>query len=370
MRRMRPVKKVLPALFATIVLGGLVLAFLDLRPAELGEGILERLSDLAPGGVALALACYGTSYFGRAIRFSVLMPGLRGLVHLASIAGRHNFLNLVLPFRTGELALPWMLRRESGRSLAEGGAALLVCRVLDLFCVAAYLSVGLAWYGLGSDSAEEVAPRVGAVLGALALGLALMGPIARQVSARLGPDASGKLRGFVARAAGHLGALSSGRLLAAAAVSLVTWFFTYATFYFLVRGMAGSDPIGQELGQIGFARSLVGTTGLHLSTVLPVNTVGGFGSWELGWISGYTLLAGVGKEAAGISAVVSHLVIFAFISLIGGLGFLLRKPPLDGAPGAGPGERAGDGAGDGSRDGSGDGEGGAPGDPQQSTPAA
>jgi len=90
--------------------------------------------------------------------------------------------------------------------------------------------------------------------------------------------------------------------------------------------MAGPDPVGRSLERVDFAHSLVGSTGLHLTTVFPVNTVGSVGVWEAGWTAGY-LIAGLDKEAAGISAVVSHLLVFGFIVVIGGLGFLLRRRP-------------------------------------------
>jgi uncharacterized protein (TIRG00374 family) len=321
----RHVKRILPAAVATLVIGALLLSFLDLNLAEMGHGVADRLRALSPRLVGFAFVVYLGSYFGRALRFAVLLPGLHGMLHLASIAGRHNFLNLVLPMRTGELSLPWMLNKECGRSLAEGGAALLICRVLDLLCVAAYLSLGIAWYGVGGATVEHVTARVTAVLVGLALIIPLMGPVARRAARIFGEDPDGRVRGFLARAAGHVGTMSLSRLAAATLVSLGTWALTYTTYYFMVGAMAGPDPVGQELGDIGFARSLVGTTGLHLSTVLPVNTLGGVGTWETGWVGGYTLLAGVSKEAAGVSGVVTHLLNFVFITIIGGAGFLLRK---------------------------------------------
>lgn len=333
------VKRFLPATVATLVIGALLLAFLDLDLVEMGRGVAERLRALAPGLLGLSFLVYLGSYFGRAMRLAVLMPGLHGMVHLASIAGRHNFLNLVLPFRTGELSLPWMLHRECGRSLAEGGAALLVCRVLDLLCVAVYMSLGIAWYGVGGATVEHATLRVIAVLVGLAVLIPLMRPVARWVSSALGPDAEGRVRGFLARAAGHVAALSMPQLARATLVSLGTWALTYTTYYFMVRAMAGPDPVGIQLGDIGFARSLVGTTGLHLSTVLPVNTLGGVGTWETGWVGGYTGLAGVGKEAAGVSGVVSHLLNFVFITVIGGAGFLLRKKPVPGTSSSAPASR-------------------------------
>jgi hypothetical protein len=320
-----PLKKFAPALIATLLLGALLFAFLDLNPGEIGAAVLLRLGQLRPGMLLLAFGVYLCSYFGRAARLMVLLPGIRGLPHLASIAARHNLLNLVLPFRSGEVALPWMLKKEAGRPVYEGAAALVICRVLDLFSVAAYLCLGLAWYGLGSGASKAVAPQAAAVLAVLLLVLASLRPLARLGVRIVGPDAQGRVRSFLAGAAKNVGEQSSGRLAAAAAISLATWLLTYTTFFLLVTAMAGPDPVGQELSEIGFSRSLVGTTGLHLSTVLPVNAIGGLGSWELGWVAGYTALSGVTKETAAISAVVSHVAIFCFVMIIGGLGFLFRK---------------------------------------------
>jgi len=324
------VRRILPALVATVVLLALVLAWSDLAPGEMGAAVLERLRTLHTGPVLLAFLVYLASYVGRAIRFAILMPGLHGLVHLTSVSARHNFLNLVLPFRTGELALPWILKRESGRSMAESSAALLVARVLDLSCVAAWLSLGLLWRGLDAEARRQALPQAVLLLGLLLLGLCALAPVARRLGPRIGHWGVGpqRMRDFAARALGHLGQLSVRRLAAAGVVSLLTWLATYATYAFMLRAMAGDDPVGRALGSIDFVSSLVGTTGLHLSTVLPVNTVGGLGSWEIGWVSGYELLAGLDRESATISAVVSHVLNFVFISIIGGLGFLLRKPPL------------------------------------------
>jgi hypothetical protein len=325
------VKHLVSAAAATAVIGALLLAFLELNLAEVGQGVADRLRALSPQLLGLAFAFYLASYFGRAWRLAILIPGLRGMVQLASIAARHNFLNLVLPFRTGELSLPWMLSREYGRTLAEGGAALLVCRILDLLCVTAYLALGMAWYGVGGSSAEHVGIRVAGVLVSLAVIIPIMSPLAKKMSKRLETDSGGRLRRFLAQATGHLACMSLRQLASATLVSLGTWGLTYTTYYFMVQAMSGPDPIGQQLGDIAFSRSLVGTTGLHLSTVLPVNTLGGIGTWETGWVGGYTLLAGLSKQAAGISGVMSHLINFAFITVLATAGYLLRKKPLTSA---------------------------------------
>jgi uncharacterized membrane protein YbhN (UPF0104 family) len=75
----------------------------------------------------------------------------------------------------------------------------------------------------------------------------------------------------------------------------------------------------------------VGTTGLHLTAILPVNTPAGVGAWEAGWTAGY-VLAGVDELAAAASAVGTHIVIFGFILVLGALSILLRPTPLRPGP--------------------------------------
>ena len=330
-------KRILLPVLGTVVLVVLVLAALDLDAEQLGTQVWTRLEGLSPSRVALAFALYGGVYVFRAVRFAVLLRGPSPLPHLISVAGRHNLLNLVLPFRTGEVSLPWMLKQEAGRDLAEGAATLFVCRVLDLACVATFMSVGLLWQASSRQldpQAGDVALQAGVVMAALVGSLLVLRPLAAWVGARLAPDpeqpAGGlvhRLRTFAARGAEHLDALSTGRLVQAGLVSLVSWGLTYGSLYALIQAMAGDDAVGQALGAIEPATHLVGATGLHLTAILPVNTVAGVGAWEAGWSAGF-VFAGVDAEAATVSGVVSHLVIFGFIAVIGGLGFVFRGRPV------------------------------------------
>ena len=73
-------------------------------------------------------------------------------------------------------------------------------------------------------------------------------------------------------------------------------------------GYDSDDPLAlPEVGKVG----------------VPVNTLAGIGPWEAGWTAGYVLV-GVDQTAALASAVVSHGAILAFVSLLGGLGWVLR----------------------------------------------
>lgn len=310
------------ALLASVVVIGLLLGVSDLSSQSATEGVLDAFAALSPGLLALTFAAYATSYVGRAARLALLLPGHLPLLRLFSISARHNLFNLVLPLRSGEASLPLMLRNECDRPLAEGAAALVVARVLDLTSVCLFLLLGLALSGLGGD---ELRPPVLALLVLLICGAAAMRPMARWLAQRL-PDNKGKLTRFASQTATHLGEQPTSRLLACLAISLITWLLTYCACWLLVKDMASAaGATGADLSQVTFVTSLVASTCLHLVGILPINTMAGVGPWEAGWVAGYAFI-GVGNEAAFASAVVSHGAIFTMVSLLGGLGLALRRP--------------------------------------------
>lgn len=313
------------ALVAVLVSAGvfaLVVVLGDVRAQTATQGVAEALAEVSPLPAAAAFGLYALSYVGRALRLRVLLGGDASLLRLASIAARHNLLNLILPLRSGEASLPLMLKAETGRSLAEGAGALIVARVLDLASVAGFFLVGLAI--TRSDDEGGLALRVGGLLAASLVGLALMRPLARAVTRRF-RDGTSRLAGFLARAGVWVGAQSSRRLVLASLVSAATWLLTYAACWLIVVDLGGDGTVGRELAEVTFPQSLLGSTFLHLAGILPVNTIAGVGPWEAGWTFGY-VFAGVGRTAAFASAVVSHVLILGFVSLLGGAGFLLGRP--------------------------------------------
>jgi len=309
-------KRWLAPVAASIILIAVLVAATGLE----WERVLATLGALDPGLLALSFAAYTASFLIRGVRLGILLPeATTGWLHLTSVGARHILLAVVLPFRSGEATLPILLLREAGRPLTEGLAALGLMRVLDLASVAVFLLIGLA--GTTAATPDDLRLRALAVGGLLIVGLIALRPAARLV-ARLSASTRKPLA-FIGRLAAPAAALGTGRLLAAVATSLATWLATYATCFWLLTAMTGPEALG-ESARVDFATSLVGTTGLHLSAVIPISPVAGLGTWELGWTAGYRL-TGMDEATAAESALVSHAAIFAFLVVLGGAGFLLRR---------------------------------------------
>jgi uncharacterized membrane protein YbhN (UPF0104 family) len=318
------VRRLLGALLVSVILVALVATVAELRWRE----VAQTLAHLDWPLVALSLLVYAASYVGRGLRLMSLMPGAAGLLHATSMSSRHIFLAVILPFRTGEASLPLMLIRECGRPLIESASVLGIMRVLDLMAVAMALLVGLA-LSTGdlapSSDASQVATRAGLALAVLLAGLALMRPVCRALSSLA--DSPRRAPALLGRLARSVAALRTAQLLHSTLITLLTWACTYAACWLLLRAMTAPAELGAAASRVSFAQSLVGTTGLHLSAVMPIAPVASIGTWELGWTAGYTLV-GLPPQDAATSAIVSHVVIFAFIALIGGAGWLTRRPPL------------------------------------------
>ncbi len=354
-------KRVGVMLLVAAVLLVLVITSTDLD----GRAVADALTGLSWGHLAGAFGLYAFTYAGRAVRLGVLLgivgggartggaraegadaeggpdaPRPLSMLHLASISARHNVFNLLLPLRSGEAALPLMLRAEAGHPLAEGTAALVVCRVLDLLSVLAFLAAGLAMARgdlLGLPSEGGLIPTLAAVLAGMVVVALVMRPLAAALAravTRRGWD-SGRIGGFVADTGRHLSAVTGTRLVRATLASLVLWLSHYGACYLCVRAMAvgGGAPGGveQALASVGFVQVLIGATGLHLTGILPISAPGGVGSWEAGWTAGF-VLAGVEAQAAAASAVGSHVFIFGFGLLLGLVALLVRPTPERSGP--------------------------------------
>lgn len=311
-------KRLVPTLVASAVLLALVLTVAELEPQRLAD----TFAALDWAGVALAFGIYALSFLGRGVRLALLLPGVSNIAHFTSISARHTLLAVVLPFRSGEAALPWLLHTEAGRPLPEGVSTLGVIRILDLMSVAVWLLVGLAFSG--NQEVGDIAPRALGVLAVLILGLAMLRPVAARLASLRETD--GRLRRFLGQSAAHLAAQGTGQLVLAALASLATWAATYGACFIVLQAMASPAALGEPVAAISFAESLIGTTGLHLSGVLPISPIASVGTWEAGWTAGYAVI-GLDLDLAATSALVSHVIILGYIAALGGLGWLFRSAP-------------------------------------------
>jgi hypothetical protein len=113
-----------------------------------------------------------------------------------------------------------------------------------------------------------------------------------------------------------------GRILV---LSLFIRLAKYGALYFLLAALLRSH--GFFLGRISFWKTILGTTGAELTSVLPIKGLGGFGTWDTAWALTFQLMD-FDPELAVISGIGVHLIANSFEYVLGLAAILLLLFPL------------------------------------------
>jgi len=256
------------------------------------------------------------SYGLRALRvYDWFRPSLSGrFLQVLRLSVLHNSANNLLPMRAGEMVFPWLMRRYFDYGFLDAAAALLWIRILDLHFLGLigililYLhQASWLWWVL-------------AVLWLAGLGiLILIGRVG--VSGRTA--GSGRLRRLFRRVAAA--APRDPRLIARVYVwTAASWSLKFIAF---------ASVLGHFV-PVDFWQVLTGVMGAELSSVLPFHGIAGSGSYELAAVAALVPL-GVDARLALAGAVNLHLFLLGTTLMLGGLAFLLPKPPLASTPAVG-----------------------------------
>ncbi|MBI5502174.1 MAG: flippase-like domain-containing protein [Deltaproteobacteria bacterium] len=292
--------------------------------------VAAALDRLDPVWLAPLLAAYALGFVARAGRFRALGVEL-SLPVLVGVSGIHQFLNRVLPLRTGELAFPVLVRRLSGAPFVQGLALVVLCRLLDLVFVvvsflAALLAVPAARAAVGTTGTVLIAALLPVLLAAYLFLPPLAGFAARRLAVRLAVRRPGWSERLT-RAAGVLDEVRrvSRRAFAGAAVwTVLQWVPTAVACWCAVAAL------GVALGP---AEVVVGSTLAVLASVVPLPGVGSFGTLEAGWTAGFVLV-GVPAGAAVASALVlsgATFVAAGVLAVVAWAAFSRRRSPAPGA---------------------------------------
>ena len=289
--------------------------------------ILKTLRGVSPVLLALGLLLHMVSYVLRALRFRLLIHSARPpLGSLFEIVTVHNLMNHVLPFRAGELSYFYLIRSLHGVPLPEGLGTLAICRIMDLMALALYYPFAISLLYLRGSSFP---PYVWAILwtavplffllAALLFVLVLRGEVLVRLLRRIVTRAPWAGSRWSDRILEKLEETAfSFRHLGARKVYLGTFFLSlailglaYMVGYALLAGMG--YPMQMPL--VIFC-STIASIGL----LLPLYSFGGFGTLEAGWTVG-CLMAGFSKEMGMASGFSFHLIVLAYVSLMGLYGF-------------------------------------------------
>ena len=280
----------------------------------LAVALIGVLGDLRAYGNRLA----GTDYLSlwpvvllaplwqilRAYRISAFLSAEPRLLDLQlyRISAAHMLLASTLPVRSGEAALPLLLKSELGVGLPRAIGTLLAVRLYDLLTLLIIASTALLSLSPISDFAARLfLPALATLIGA---GLSLFAaPFLAQYGDRLltNWDPDGRRRWIVSLCQ-MLEVVSVMRrsplLVRVIAASFVIWSAVFASFYFSLAAVAADSD---------FRVAVVAGAASSLAVAQPINGVGGLGVVQLAW-AGPASALGLSWDAAIASGIVHHLV--------------------------------------------------------------
>ncbi|MCK5379076.1 MAG: flippase-like domain-containing protein [Acidobacteria bacterium] len=281
---------------------------------------------VTPAVMGWALAAAAGSLIFRGLRLSLLLPpGALSPFRAVPIAAVAQAAALFVPARLGELALPWLLRRDIGRDGASGVATLLVARTLDTAALGAWAGVAILFrWGLG-------APAALAAAAALLLPVMLLPVIIAGLDRWVGTRKHGWTSAGVMWA-DRLHRIRRGlddarkrpvRLTAAAAACMGSWAFQWTLAWYLLAAMGFRWPVWDVV---------TGSAVASISNLLPFNLVANIGTLEAGWTAAFAAM-GVNLDIAAATGLACHVWALIFTAVFGGIGWLVLGPAnLTGPP--------------------------------------
>jgi len=314
----RPVWRIAGALAAI----GLLAAVLHVA----GPSTVWRLVRSTDGSLLTVALAVSATFLGlRGLRLQLLLePGILRWLPATLVAAAAQAAALFAPARIGELALPWLLSRATGRSFTTSVGTLLAARVLDI----ATLGV---WCGAAILAIPRLHEPVALALALLLLIPPLALPVILKSADRLGlrwiaPHgvAGRRWARRVRRVRREIDVLRSrpARLLAAVAASFVMWGLQWVVAWTLLVAMGYSWL---------FVEVAAGASAAAVANLLPLNLIGNLGTLEAGWTAAFSAL-GVPLQTAAASGLAAHLwglIFAAFYGLLGwaALSYAGSKPP-------------------------------------------
>lgn len=272
---------------------------------NLDFGKIAQFLRKAPGALLMvAFVFYVFTFVLRAFRWKLMLYEVP-FGKLFSVVAIHTMANNLYPARTGELSFIYLL---GGLGRERLFSVLLLARFMDILCIGVIFSFSVLF--LTVDKAYWLLFPLTVVFSAVLVAFLF-------VAEKFIPERGflGGVKLFFLNTKEALLSLKN-YVPAVFAASLLIWIVKYIAFYFLTLSVFKSFGLA-----VSFWQAVFGVSFSELTTVLPIHSVGGYGTFEAGWTGAYVIL-GFSRKVAVTSGFLFHTLLLLF-SIILGLPFLV-----------------------------------------------
>ena len=304
----------LAALIVTLALLAILLSQIEVAD------VVDTLTGIDPVYLVAGFGLYVLSYFFRALRFYLLLNREVGIKDLFNIVCIHNMVNNLLPARTGELSFVYLLKKRHTKTVGTGAATLIIARLFDMITILTlFLLSTLSVSSLFNIYVEVRYIAVALIVGIMLVLLTIIhrGPAfvtsLRRIANYFGMDKVCFVDYIFKKMDETIESFSDmhrSTFIWSALVSILIWIVLYSMNYTLITAM-GID--------MNFLIVLFASTFAIITTILPVQGIGGFGTFESGWVIG-SIAVGLTREAAVSSGFALHLIGLFYVLVLGIMG--------------------------------------------------
>jgi uncharacterized membrane protein YbhN (UPF0104 family) len=270
--------------------------------------------------IGAVFALYGIMFILRSYQMRALITTDASYPSLFGIAALHNFLNMVLPARLGELSLLYYLRQKKVH-IAESASKLLFMRISDIGSVLIAFVAAIAMAGTGTFQPLSVAIGTVLVLALVALILLFLLNIPLLIRAydfltKPFPwNVLKRLRAAALHMSWSIRRLRAKQVYASLAASAGIWISKYFVYAVILNALR----VPLTHWQI-----ILAITAVAVISSLPFYSFGGFGAIE-GTLAGMFVLFGIASGPAIAVAFTLHIIQFTNYIAYGLIGYVLHK---------------------------------------------
>jgi uncharacterized protein (TIRG00374 family) len=231
--------------------------------------------------------------------------------------------NNILPARTGEVSYVYLSKKLHNVPTGEGIATLMMARVFDFITISLIFFVSAIFI---QDLPDITGKIIWVIVGLLVLvllfflALVFFGEIfvdmIRKVANRINALQFSLVQYLLRKGDETVQSfklMKSKKLFGWVFItSMMLWCSQYSMLYILANAMNIS---------LAFWCMIFALTFVFFTTILPIQSIGGFGIIEGGWALGFMVM-GISKNVAIASGFSIHIIILIFTLVIGVLGFI------------------------------------------------
>ena len=319
----RKIYSIFVAIIITIALLVILLSQIKL------SDVVEILAKIKPAYLVIGFILYAFSYLLRALRFHILLNKEVGIKELFSIVSVHNMALNIFPARSGELSYIYMLKKRHDKNVGEGAASLLAARMFDIISISIiFFTLAIMAHDI-PDFMVKAIPIVGFLLFLIvSLLLTFMYQCSKFVGGVRNISTYFKLNEiefikYIFRKLDEMALcferIHRSEFILSLLISLMLWLTLYSINYLLTVAMG----INLQIEAVFLA-----STFLFMIWILPIQGIGGFGTFEGSWAISF-MAVGVAKEAAISSGFLMHIFGIFCLIILYIIGFMLQMKKLE-----------------------------------------